>query len=109
MRKEDVWEKSKVAQEKGEASDAFKRACVNWWLGRFLYTMPSMNISSQEHEANAYNMTKFVKEKYKDSLIERSKKYNAKIDEKSKYFDDEENETQPDDNTLSSTIDWFSK
>lgn len=31
-------------KEKGEASDSFKRACVNWGIGRELYTSPSIFI-----------------------------------------------------------------
>ena len=38
----DAGEKSNASPEKGEASDAFKRACVNWGIGRELYTAPSI-------------------------------------------------------------------
>lgn len=38
----DAGEKSNTAPEKGEASDAFKRACVNWGIGRELYTAPQI-------------------------------------------------------------------
>lgn len=38
--KEDVGVKSNTEEEKGEASDAFKRACVNIGIGRELYTAP---------------------------------------------------------------------
>lgn len=31
-------------KEKGEASDSFKRACVNWGIGRELYTGPRIYI-----------------------------------------------------------------
>jgi len=31
-------------KEKGEASDSFKRACVNWGIGRELYTSPAIFI-----------------------------------------------------------------
>lgn len=31
-------------KEKGEASDSFKRACVNWGIGRELYTSPQIFI-----------------------------------------------------------------
>lgn len=37
--KEDCGSESNVEAEKGEASDAFKRACVNWGIGRFLYDL----------------------------------------------------------------------
>lgn len=38
----DAGEKSNASPEKGEASDAFKRACVNWGIGRELYTAPQI-------------------------------------------------------------------
>lgn len=38
--KSDAGEPSNTSAQKGEASDAFKRACFNWWLGRELYTAP---------------------------------------------------------------------
>lgn len=38
--KEDCGVESNAEKEKGEASDAFKRACVNWGIGRELYTAP---------------------------------------------------------------------
>lgn len=38
--KEDVGTESKTEAEKGLASDSFKRACVNWGIGRELYTGP---------------------------------------------------------------------
>lgn len=36
--KEDCGTESNTEKEKGEASDSFKRACVNWGIGRELYT-----------------------------------------------------------------------
>ena len=33
--------------EKGEASDSFKRACVNWGIGRELYTSPFIFIPAK--------------------------------------------------------------
>lgn len=38
--KEDIGTESNTEKEKGEASDAFKRACVNIGIGRELYTAP---------------------------------------------------------------------
>lgn len=38
--KEDVGVESATEAEKGQASDAFKRACFNWGIGRELYTAP---------------------------------------------------------------------
>jgi hypothetical protein len=38
--KQDVGVESYTEKEKGQASDAFKRACFNWGIGRELYTAP---------------------------------------------------------------------
>ena len=38
--KEDAGAESNTEAEKGHASDSFKRACVNWGIGRELYTSP---------------------------------------------------------------------
>lgn len=43
--KEDVGTESKTEAEKGLASDSFKRACVNWGIGRELYTGPRIYIN----------------------------------------------------------------
>lgn len=42
--KDDCGIESNTDAEKGEASDAFKRACFNWGLGRELYTTPKINV-----------------------------------------------------------------
>lgn len=44
--KEDVGTESNTEAEKGLASDAFKRACVMWGIGRFLYTLGEMSLPS---------------------------------------------------------------
>lgn len=44
--KEDTGTESNTEKEKGLASDSFKRACVNWGIGRELYTSPFIWISS---------------------------------------------------------------
>ena len=44
--KEDVGVESNTEAEKGQASDAFKRACVNWGIGRELYTAPFIYIQA---------------------------------------------------------------
>lgn len=43
--KEDTGTESQTEKEKGLASDSFKRACVNWGIGRELYTAPFIWIS----------------------------------------------------------------
>lgn len=40
--KEDTGTESFSEQEKGLASDSFKRACVNWGIGRELYSSPNI-------------------------------------------------------------------
>lgn len=50
--KQDVGTPSNMEAEKGEASDAFKRACFKWGIGRELYTAPFIWIpkeSLQKH------------------------------------------------------------
>lgn len=42
--KDDCGVESNTEKEKGEASDSFKRACVNWGIARELYTAPPMYI-----------------------------------------------------------------
>lgn len=44
--KEDTGTESNTEAEKGLASDSFKRACVNWGIGRELYTAPFIWIGS---------------------------------------------------------------
>lgn len=46
--KQDVGTESATEAEKGQASDAFKRACTNWGLGRELYTSPFIWITDAE-------------------------------------------------------------
>lgn len=44
----DVGTETNVEKEKGEASDAFKRACVKFGVGRFLYSMNPIKIPAKE-------------------------------------------------------------
>lgn len=48
--KEDVGVESNTEAEKGQASDSFKRACVNWGIGRELYTAPKISVTLNERE-----------------------------------------------------------
>lgn len=45
--KQDVGTESYTEKEKGQASDAFKRACFNWGIGRELYTSPFVYVYNQ--------------------------------------------------------------
>ena len=44
---------------KGEPSDAFKRACVQWGIGRFLYSQDMVWIDAAEYAANRFKITEF--------------------------------------------------
>ena len=48
--KEDVGVESNTEVEKGQASDSFKRACVNWGIGRELYTAPKVSVELNDKE-----------------------------------------------------------
>lgn len=50
--KQDVGVESKTEAEKGQASDAFKRAGFNWGLGRELYTGPFIWVSLDKSEVH---------------------------------------------------------
>ena len=47
--KSDTGSESNVEKEKGQVSDAFKRACVQWGIGRFLYRLPIQKIQTKKH------------------------------------------------------------
>lgn len=48
VHKQDVGVPSNMEGEKGEASDAFKRACFKWGIGRELYTAPFIYVGSDK-------------------------------------------------------------
>lgn len=50
--KQDVGTESNTEKEKGQASDAFKRACFCWGIGRELYSAPDIFITLKEGEYN---------------------------------------------------------
>ena len=69
--KSDVGTESMTEQEKGQASDSFKRACFNWGIGRELYTAPNIFIKLKESEIKknkAGKITSYVR--FKVSEIE---------------------------------------
>lgn len=59
----DCGTESNTEAEKGEASDAFKRACVSWGIGRELYTTPKCRIKCPDsyYWNGKMNMTFSVK------------------------------------------------
>lgn len=48
----DCGTESNTEKEKGEASDAFKRASVKWGIGRFLYDLPMQYIKTNEKKSS---------------------------------------------------------
>ena len=69
--KEDTGKESFNEAEKGLASDSFKRACVNWGIGRELYTAPFIYISSDKCTIHKNSKGKLaVKETFKVTKID---------------------------------------
>lgn len=56
--KDDCGTESNTEKEKGESSDSFKRACVNWGIGRELYTAPQIkvNCSTTKNDKGKYTV-----------------------------------------------------
>jgi hypothetical protein len=50
--KDDCGTESNTETEKGESSDSFKRACVNWGIGRELYTAPIIKVNCNTTKEN---------------------------------------------------------
>jgi hypothetical protein len=63
--KEDVGIESNTEETKGEASDAFKRACVNFGIGRELYTAPSIVLELNQNEVYQAGLNKANKPLYR--------------------------------------------
>lgn len=85
--KQDVGTESNTEKEKGQASDAFKRACVNWGIGRELYTSPFVWVTLRADEWKAgYNGKKQPKTRFYVSAIEydeqRRVSYLSVVDDK---------------------------
>ena len=56
----DSGKESNTEAVKGEASDSFKRACVNWGIGRELYTAPFIYIPAKYCEIKQGNNGKWA-------------------------------------------------
>lgn len=66
----DCGSETDIEGEKGEASDAFKRAAVKWGVGRFLYEMGMQKLAARKHGRSGipldgngnpiYNLTKWI-------------------------------------------------
>jgi hypothetical protein len=70
--KQDVGTESMTEKEKGQASDAFKRACFNIGIGRELYDYPVMQVklNANEFSVTEYNGKKSAKQTYELKLKE---------------------------------------
>lgn len=82
--KSDCGTESNTEAQKGESSDSFKRACVNWGIGRELYTAPyifipqgSCNIMTEGNKAKCYDRFYVREMVVKDGEIVRLVIYNA--------------------------------
>ena len=51
--KSDTGSESNIEKEKGHSSDAFKRACVLWGIGRFLYDMKIQYVDANEKKTTS--------------------------------------------------------
>ena len=68
--KQDVGTQSYSEKEKGQASDSFKRACVNWGIGRELYTAPFIWIPSSKVDIGTKNNRFVTNERFYVEQIE---------------------------------------
>ena len=66
----DAGAESYTEKEKGEASDSFKRACVNWGIGRELYTSPFIWIKAENTKIENVDGKYQCKDRFTVSLIE---------------------------------------
>jgi hypothetical protein len=70
----DAGKESNTEAIKGEASDSFKRACVNWGIGRELYTAPFIYIPATKCTIEKNQKGNYVtKDKFKVEIIKYEK------------------------------------
>lgn len=62
--KSDCGVESNAEKQKGESSDSFKRACVNWGIGIELYTAPFIWINADKFKLEDRNGRKTTKDKF---------------------------------------------
>lgn len=86
----DCGTESSTEKEKGEASDSFKRAAVNWGIGRFLYDLDIIRVPANEAKTDknypfvvdngkkVWNITEFINSgRYKTIDQQQSSKANT--------------------------------
>lgn len=77
--KEDTGTESNTEADKGLASDSFKRACVNWGIGRELYTAPFIWVKKEDCNISATSGDRFrCYDKFK--VVKLTYKKNGDID-----------------------------
>jgi hypothetical protein len=67
--KEDTGTENNTEKEKGLASDSFKRACVNWGIGRELYTAPFIWVSADKISWYQKNGKNYPRDKFRVAAI----------------------------------------
>lgn len=67
--KQDVGTESYTEKEKGQASDSFKRSCVNIGIGRELYTAPFIWVSADKYQVSQKNGKPTTYDRFKVSDI----------------------------------------
>ena len=85
----------KETTSKWESSDAFKRAGVKRWIGRFLYNLPTQWIDNDEYTKNKWDLTTFINNRMWNKKITPPKakkvfgeaEYKALVDKKDDYVD----------------------
>ena len=79
--KMDVGTESNTEKEKGQASDAFKRACFNLGIGRELYDYPIIQIKLQDNEFEIKEWQGKKKAQQTFNLKLKEWKWGSKFDE----------------------------
>lgn len=76
--KTDCGTESNTEKQKGEASDAFKRAAVLWGIARFLYSLPIIPLPAKEENGKLkpYHLTKGFIRKAEDITKWCNSEYN---------------------------------
>ena len=72
--KQDVGTESYAEKEKGQASDSFKRACVNWGIGRELYSAPFIWLPAERVTIQQINGKYVIKDRFQVTGIDYSDK-----------------------------------
>lgn len=92
--KQDVGVESYTEKQKGEASDAFKRACFNWGIGRELYTAPfiwipaeSVTLKEKNGKYTTYDRFRVTQIVYEDNVIAALAIKNDSIHKMAFYYD----------------------